>query len=253
MKNTKTGTKEWADKNINIINGCSNDCIYCYAKAMAIRHKRKTPETWCIEELKQNSLSRNFRKTDKKIMFPSSHDIGEEFVDEALIMLKKLLKVGNEVLIVSKPSPKVIRELCSQLEDYKALIEFRFTIGSADNETLKLWEPGAPTFEERLEALKHAHYNGFTTSVSCEPMLDENIVDVVSAVDPYVENTIWIGKMNRIKQHIGHSKIYDDVLYSAMEHLIEFQQSDENMNALVNELSVNSKIRLKDSLHKYIS
>ena len=45
-KNTNTkivfGTKEWADENVNIQNGCPNDCRYCYAKAMAVQYKRET-------------------------------------------------------------------------------------------------------------------------------------------------------------------------------------------------------------------
>jgi DNA repair photolyase len=35
-----SGTKEWADHNVNCIRGCSNDCRYCYAKIMAKRFGR---------------------------------------------------------------------------------------------------------------------------------------------------------------------------------------------------------------------
>ena len=31
-----SGTKEWADRNENCLDGCSHDCKYCYAKAMAV-------------------------------------------------------------------------------------------------------------------------------------------------------------------------------------------------------------------------
>ncbi len=34
-KEKKTGTKEWADYNVNCINGCYNNCKYCYAKMIA--------------------------------------------------------------------------------------------------------------------------------------------------------------------------------------------------------------------------
>lgn len=44
------GTKEWAPYNCNFMHGCSNDCVYCYAKEMSIRFKRKTSETWKVEE-----------------------------------------------------------------------------------------------------------------------------------------------------------------------------------------------------------
>ena len=39
------GTYEWAVKNFNIVSGCSHNCKYCYSKEMAIRFKRKTPDS----------------------------------------------------------------------------------------------------------------------------------------------------------------------------------------------------------------
>ena len=38
------GTYEWAAETKNIISGCIHDCKYCYAKSMAVRFNRKTPE-----------------------------------------------------------------------------------------------------------------------------------------------------------------------------------------------------------------
>ncbi|HUW10823.1 MAG TPA: hypothetical protein VM537_13910, partial [Anaerolineae bacterium] len=49
----RTGTKEWSDSSANVSVGCSNNCLYCYAKAMMVRIGRKTPSTWPVEELKK--------------------------------------------------------------------------------------------------------------------------------------------------------------------------------------------------------
>jgi DNA repair photolyase len=35
------GTREWASTNVNFITGCSNNCLYCYARAMAIKFGKK--------------------------------------------------------------------------------------------------------------------------------------------------------------------------------------------------------------------
>lgn len=51
MKNV-FGTKEWAVFNENLISGCEHHCHYCYAKEMAVRFKRKSPENWRKEELR---------------------------------------------------------------------------------------------------------------------------------------------------------------------------------------------------------
>lgn len=37
---TTQGTKEWASSNINLFYGCANNCMYCYAKKMALRFGR---------------------------------------------------------------------------------------------------------------------------------------------------------------------------------------------------------------------
>jgi DNA repair photolyase len=49
-----TGTKEWADVNVNIISGCSHDCHYCFAKSDAVQHRRRTPADWHEERLREN-------------------------------------------------------------------------------------------------------------------------------------------------------------------------------------------------------
>ena len=36
----KSGTKEWADVNVNILTGCSHNCRYCYAHQTARQYKR---------------------------------------------------------------------------------------------------------------------------------------------------------------------------------------------------------------------
>ena len=59
---------------------------------------------------------------------------------------------------------------------------FRFTVGSAKDDVLSFWEPGAPTFAERMASLELAWAHGYQTSVSCEPMLDGHIEDVVHRV-----------------------------------------------------------------------
>lgn len=48
MIDNKTGTREWADHNVNCVSGCINDCRYCYAKVMAKRFGRATESTWKI-------------------------------------------------------------------------------------------------------------------------------------------------------------------------------------------------------------
>jgi len=245
------GTEEWAKHNENCINGCAHDCKYCYSKSMAIQYKRKTPENWSNEELKHDKLTQKFRKRNGRIMFPSTHDITPKYLDECIYFLGNILKPGNEVLVVSKPHLECISAICNQLYNYKQNILFRFTIGSADSAVLKFWEPNAPDFEERLAALKYAFDMGFNTSISCEPMLDGNIDELVARVIPYVTDSIWLGKMNYPETRIAINGANDFVTLEAMKHLMSMH-SDDWIRSLYSRHKDNPQIKWKESIKKII-
>lgn len=246
-----TGTKEWASTNLNIISGCSNDCVYCYAKSMMIRFKRKSSETWNEEILDQKKVDRSYKKSNGTIMYPSSHDISEQHLDSHLIVLKKLLHAGNDLLIVSKPRLAVIKALCEELKDFKDQILFRFTIGSTDSEILKLYEPGASSYEERLECLKHCYKSKFQTSISVEPMLDMNPRKIYAATHLYITDAIWYGKINRVNSILsindpGNKKIRDN-----LNNLLNSQDNDF-ITELYNNFKENPQVKWKDSIKNIV-
>lgn len=213
MPARKTGTREWADETRNLYAGCRNNCRYCYARANALQFGRiKSAAQWI--EMRENKSAQNNgnRKRGnnqdpfyepRRIMFPSTHDLFPEHLDVIIAALKSWLTPMNQVLLVTKPRYDVVKHLCAELQRYRKQIVFRFTIGSMNNDILSFWEPGAPTYDERYECLWMAYANGYETSVSCEPYLDNRIFDLVEAVSPLVTDTIWIGKMNRISRRVN--------------------------------------------------
>ena len=171
-KKTVSGTKEWASSNFNVMRGCANGCLYCYACANAIRFNQKEPGTWTHEEVNEKAAKRVFGLRDGTIMYPTTHDFTLANLEHTLPPLVRMLEAGNQVLVVSKPNLHVIWEMCEACEKYKDQILFRFTIGSGLDEVLSFWEPNAPAFMSRLESLSFAFEKGFKTSVSMEPLLD---------------------------------------------------------------------------------
>ena len=164
--------------------------------------------------------------------------------------MEKLVKAGNELLIVSKPHIECIRPICRALEGFKDRVLFRFTIGSTQNDVLRWWEPGAPPFEERLESLRLAHSEGFATSVSGEPMLDGQPQRLVEAVDPYVSDSVWLGKANQLLSYMAmnHCSVAD----TERARALLATHSDEFIRGIYRELSGNSKMRWKDSVKKIL-
>lgn len=253
MKNDKQvfGTYEWAVENANFISGCSHNCKYCYSREMAIRFKRKTSLNWQNEEVNYKQLEKKAKKVNGVIMFPSSHDITPENLANSIFFLKKLLNQDNEILIVTKPHLIVIKTICNEFKANKNNILFRFTIGSNNSETLKFWEPNAPDYEERKRCLIYAYNNGFSTSVSCEPMLDDNTTELVEELTPFVTNSIWLGKMNFLLRRLNMNGISDLETIEKAQKLIEMQ-SDDNIKKLYNQLSSNDKVKWKESIKKVV-
>ena len=127
-----------------------------------------------------------------------------------------LLKAENNVLVTTKPRFECVKKICNKFIEFKDLIQFRFTVTSINCSLLEFWEPGAPTLEERLKSLKYAYENGFKTSISIEPFLDENPYNLVKILKPYTTESIWIGKMNHINKKIisNEEKYYYELLMS---------------------------------------
>lgn len=247
------GTLEWADRNENIISGCVHDCLYCYSKEMAIRYKRKTAFTWKNEIVNEIKLQKKASFKQGKIMFPSSHDITPDHLNTTLKHLEKLLELGNDLLIVSKPHLKCIKKLCENLDSYKKQILFRFTVGSKNSEVLRFWEPGAPDFDEREEALKYAQKKGFRTSVSIEPMLDtvDNTLVLVRRVLPYVTDAIWIGTPNFLRRRL---KMNGQLNKETEKCIGQFAiwHTDDEIRRLYKSLKSEPKVKWKESIKKIV-
>jgi len=256
-----SGTKEWADSNINIYYGCSHNCRYCYAKAMAKRFYRVFPlkdqlqmmlanwgrfleimekyyvsDSWEEMILNRKAFEKGYGKRKGRIMYPTSHDITPETIKNHITILKKILIPGNEVLITSKPWLLCIHAIIHKLRPWKNQIQFRFTITSKNNKTLEYWEPHAPKFIERIQSLKLAFYANFKTSVSMEPFLDKDPLPLILEVAPYTTESIWLGKLN-----------YKKTDFNSWPHIKKILK---NLKFLPEE--VKKKIRLKDSIKNLI-
>jgi len=111
MKALISGTREWACKTVNCVRGCAHDCRYCYAKAMAICFKRKTPLTWSREEQTWNQIQKICRICPTRVMFPSTHDITPASLAVCLQAIDAMLARGHSLLIVSKPHVDCIEKI----------------------------------------------------------------------------------------------------------------------------------------------
>lgn len=243
-KRITSGTREWADYNVNCVKGCYNDCRYCYAKIMAKRFGREKENTWRSMKIREDVAKKSFKRLPGRIMFPSTHDIFEfsPFKEVCFAVLKKLLESRNEVLITTKPRFSIIKAINHEFGSFMNQIQFRFTITSNDDSLLEFWEPNAPRFKERLVSLTYAFKEGFKTSVSIEPFLDYDPSELVETVSSFTTESIWIGRMNYIPRNHLSSK--ERPYYTRIRKNYE----THHLLEIFEKLSQHPKIRFKDSI-----
>ncbi len=216
---------------------------------MARRFNRIIDNNWAIMLVNDSCVNKIYAKKSGRIMFPSTHDIFDfdPYKDACFKVLEGLLTANNDVLITTKPRMKVIQEIIDRFNCFKNQIQFRFTITSKDDKLLQFWEPNAPNFSERLNALKLAFGNGYKTSVSIEPFLDYDPLPLINEIQCFVTESIWLGKMNYIAKEGLSEK--EQTFYKAIRRNYELV----HLKTLVKEVSENPKIRLKDSIKNKMS
>jgi DNA repair photolyase len=213
---------------LNLVNGCRYNCKYCQARVDALVAGTKTAATWADEEIDPTIAKRQIQKESRVYVFPAAHDLHRDNLEAALSLLIKILAAGNRVVITTKPYFEAVRKICEELAHYKTWILFQFSIGSINSQVLKYWEPGAPDFNERFEALKWAFYSGFYTSVICEPILDNHVENLIEEALPYVNGAVWLGGSPALPEIIKQDPDFNEELAFRTRQLLEWQ-SRENL------------------------
>lgn len=253
MERTGSGTREWSEHSFNIGRGCENNCLYCYARADALRRKQiPTYADWSSESLLKNARLSSYPKKNGVIMFPTTHDISPFYLPHFIRVASLLLEKGNHLLITSKASTLAMDLMVAAFRKFREQILFRVTIGSLDEGDCAFWEQTAPPAAERIEALRMAREAGFVTSVSIEPMLAgrNETIRVIRETYPLVSETIWVGKMNKVRSRVNMS-IPENA--AAVEG-IEVLQCDEQILRLVEDVKRFGmyQVRWKDSIKEVI-
>jgi len=134
------------------------------------------------------------------------------------------------------------------IEDSNGIISFRL---------------GPPTWEQFIRTTYRSGSNagiriiihegdGYETSVACEPMLDTRVDQVVEKVNPYVTETIWLGKPNKLIGRLSMNGYKNDQVTMERARRLMESLSDEYILNLYARYQDNPQIRWKDSIKKVI-
>jgi DNA repair photolyase len=224
---------------INPYVGCSHACRYCYATFM----KRFTGhiEPWGrFVDIKINApevLRKQLKKTEKgSIIMSSVTDPYQPLETKYLTTrrcLEELTLFRFPINILTK-SPLVLRDidLITKLKD----AEVGLTITTDSENMRKLFEPGAPPIQDRIDALRKLHKKGVKTYVFIGPVLPMNPENLVKKVTPFADsilidrlnyknNVQWIYKKHRLEKWFD-----DDFIDTIISKLVKgFAGKDINV------------------------
>lgn len=203
--------------NLDVWDGllCPFNCIYCFAnafraslytaffdnsKTMGLRHCNPDKYKKELDELMK------FRKKDphgiskpvaKAIAMEIPMRLGIRFEDFTEEEAKQGISLEMLNYLAAEQYPVMINTKSALISEYayvKALAENRsaavhITLISSNNDILKILEPGAPTYEERVQAAKVLTDNGVQVVARIEPYL-VFINDQPDDVAKYIED-VW--------------------------------------------------------------
>jgi DNA repair photolyase len=166
--------------------GCSHKCLYCYASSYIPKFFNPRVKKNVIERLKKDVKK---IKENKYVSISNSSD-PYQHLEKKLEITRRCLKIFSQnnfkIMIITK-SDLVIRDI-DVLKNLKAAVSI--TITTLDKEKSKKLEPGAPSPEKRLNALKILNENNIPTIARIDPIIP-NINDY--EIEELVKNVAEVG------------------------------------------------------------
>ena len=104
-----------------------------------------------------------------------------------------------------------------------------------------------------MECLKLSYNLGYQTSVSCEPLLDRNVDDLINQLSPFVTDTIWIGKPNKLLYRTRLNGHGDPETIEKCNELLSWITDADFLINMYNKYKDNPMIQWKDTTWKDIS
>lgn len=242
---TKSGISK-IPYSLNPYIGCSHQCIYCYADFIG---KWRNVLPWGeIIEVKVNLLEKLKEEVERKKTRGLAPRRGEVYlgtvcdpyqpVEEKYQLTRnaiKLLSDANFSITILTKSPLCLRDI--DLLKGNGKIRVEMTLTTLDEEIRKVFEPNAPSVQERVEALKELNKLGIRTTLFFGPVLpyfsdkEEVIEEVFSLGEKVGVEEILVDRLNYLNQKLPKIKA---VLKRYPERIRYYERINRNDNFYTN-------------------
>lgn len=233
------------DYSVNPYEGCSFNCTYCYirgSKYVVNMEKALTVKVNAPEILWKQLRKRGKMKEYGFISLSSSTEPYMP-IEQKLKLTRRLLQIilhhRFPVHVITK-STLILRDIDLLKEiDSKAVLPpdltkighgviVSFSLSTIDGKLAKIFEPNAPTPEERLETLRKCREEGLFAGVAYIPVLpylsdgEEELEEMVKTAKEYDASFILVGALTLFGNKPEDSRaMYYNVLQKHFPHLIQ--------------------------------
>jgi DNA repair photolyase len=161
--------REYAEYSLNLHNGCSHGCLYCYEKGKFTGTCNTRVKKASLENIEADLKSWQGERKRVHLTFRGDpYDLGREDNSDVRAVLELFRKYHHPFQILTKGGTKAVDDFDLYFEGCR----FGCTLTFADEKDSRHWEPGAAPYIERLAALQVAHEMGIETWASLEPVID---------------------------------------------------------------------------------
>jgi DNA repair photolyase len=209
---------------LNPYTGCQVGCRYCYARLFIPRYTGHSEPWGTFVDVKVNAveiLRRQLRRAKKGVVWVSSVCDPYQPLERRLALtrrlLEELLKSQFPVNIQTK-SALVLRDI-DLLRRFEA-IEVGFTITTENEAVARLFEPGASSVAQRIEALGLLKQAGLKTFAFLGPLLPGDPHRLASQLEGKVDR-VFIDRMNYLPAVIGFYRLHGLEKYATASFFTE--------------------------------
>ena len=159
---------------INPYTGCEHGCSYCYARFMkrVSGHKEPWGEFVDVKINAPDLLRGEIKKKKRAKVWVSGVCDPYQPLEAKYQLTRQCLEIlahNSWPVIIQTRSPLVLRDI-DIIKDARDF-EVGFSITTADDSIRKLFEPNAPSIEDRIQALDVLHKAGIRTYAMITPVL----------------------------------------------------------------------------------
>jgi DNA repair photolyase len=159
---------------LNPYTGCEHGCSYCYARFMkrVTGHKEPWGEFVDVKINAPDLLRGEIKKKKRAKVWVSGVCDPYQPLEVKYQLTRQCLEIlahNSWPVIIQTRSPLVLRDI-DIIKDARDF-EVGFSITTADDSIRKLFEPNAPSIEDRIQALDVLHKAGIRTYAMIAPVL----------------------------------------------------------------------------------